>query len=79
MESWHLARAELNMQVSSMEVQTLRSSVPCTMGFSFGFETDRVWVDQGCQADFLVTVDCELLENNSYLQHNLIHHFSWIE
>ena len=36
-------------------------------------------MDQGCQADFLVTVDCELLENNFYLQHNLIYHFSWIE
>ena len=60
MESWGFAYAEKAMKVSSMTVNNRQSSSACTMGHSFGFDGEKVWVNHGCRADFDVTVeDCD--------------------
>ena len=41
--------------MSSMELSRQHSESACVMGESFGFDVDRIWVDKGCRADFLVT------------------------
>ena len=38
--------------VTSMTVKNKISGSPCTLGSSFGFDDGKIWVDQGCEADF---------------------------
>ena len=48
------------MTVSSMTVEAKQSRSSCVLGKSFGFDTEKIWVDKGCRADFEVTiVSCE--------------------
>ena len=56
LESWNFAYTEQNKRVSSMAVNNQKSQSACTFGDSFGFDTEKVWVDKGCRADFDFTV-----------------------
>ena len=52
MENWGYAYAQRKMKVFSMKVNNRQSRSACTMGHSFGFDEDKVWVNHGCRADF---------------------------
>lgn len=37
-----------------IQLVQVHSSAPCIPGRSYGFYTDRIWVDHGCRATFLI-------------------------
>ena len=40
--------------VTSMEVKTKLSDPPCILGYSYGYDNRRIWVDEGCNANFTI-------------------------
>nr|BAP94527.1 D-galacturonic acid binding lectin precursor [Aplysia kurodai] len=41
--------------IYSMQVANQQSAVPCTLGITYGFVANTMWVDDGCRADFSVS------------------------
>ncbi|HXN21343.1 MAG TPA: DUF3011 domain-containing protein [Candidatus Dormibacteraeota bacterium] len=37
-----------------VQLQNQRSGSPCTEGYSWGYDSQRIWVDHGCRATFTV-------------------------
>ena len=53
MASSGFAYSEKEMSgVTSMTVRNQISGTACTLGYSFGFDDGKIWVNQGCSADF---------------------------
>nr|BAP94528.1 D-galacturonic acid binding lectin precursor [Aplysia kurodai] len=41
--------------IYSMRVVNQQSAAPCTLGTTYGFMANTMWVDEGCRADFSVS------------------------
>lgn len=55
-QSHQFTECDLGSQVVSIGSWRQISDSPCIMGLSFGFYSSKVWVNQGCRADFQVDV-----------------------
>lgn len=41
-------------RIRHVELVRQRSNIDCSLGRSWGYERNSIWVDRGCRADFLV-------------------------
>jgi Protein of unknown function (DUF3011) len=44
----------VNYSIRNVQLTKQRSGSPCIQGQTWGYDRQRIWVDRGCRADFLV-------------------------